>query len=71
MPEEEIETKLVIDASRLDSEGEVLEGEVYCVDLDEESTLYVPVVERILTIRSRSTTSCSRMKSAKRRVKSI
>lgn len=36
MPEEEIETKLVIDASRLDPEGEVLEGEVYCVDLDEE-----------------------------------
>ena len=33
---EEIETKLVIDASRVDPEGEELEGEVDCVDIDEE-----------------------------------
>ena len=33
---DEVETKLVIDASRVDPEGEVLEGEVECVDLDEE-----------------------------------
>ena len=31
-----METKLVVDASRLPPEGEVLEGEVDCVDLDEE-----------------------------------
>ena len=30
-----METKLVIDASRLDPDGETLEGEVDCVDLDE------------------------------------
>ena len=33
---EEIETKLIIDASRIDPEGEILEGEVDCVDIDEE-----------------------------------
>ena len=33
---EELETKLVIDVSRLDPEGETIEGEVDCVDLDEE-----------------------------------
>ena len=33
---EEIETKLVIDASRVDPEGEELEGELDCVDIDEE-----------------------------------
>ena len=33
---EELETKLVIDISRLDPEGETIEGEVDCVDLDEE-----------------------------------
>lgn len=32
----ELETKLVIDVSRLDPEGETIEGEVDCVDLDEE-----------------------------------
>ncbi len=31
-----METKLIIDASRVDPEGEELEGEVDCVDLDEE-----------------------------------
>ena len=34
--EDEIETTLVVDVSRLDPEGETLEGEVDCVDLDEE-----------------------------------
>lgn len=34
--EEEVPEKLVIDAARLDPEGEELEGEVACVDLDEE-----------------------------------
>ena len=33
---DELETKLVIDVSRLDPEGETIEGEVDCVDLDEE-----------------------------------
>ena len=33
---EELEAKLVIDVSRLDPEGETIEGEVDCVDLDEE-----------------------------------
>jgi len=33
---EELETKLVLDASRVDPEGEALEGEVDCVDIDEE-----------------------------------
>lgn len=33
---DEVETKLVIDASRVDPEGEELEGEVDCVDIDEE-----------------------------------
>ena len=33
---DEIDRKLIIDASRLDPEGEELEGEVDCVDLDEE-----------------------------------
>ena len=33
---EELETELVIDVSRLDPEGETIEGEVDCVDLDEE-----------------------------------
>ena len=32
---EEIEKKLIVDVSRLDPEGETLEGEVDCVDLDE------------------------------------
>lgn len=31
-----MEESLVIDASRVDPEGEVLEGEVDCVDIDEE-----------------------------------
>jgi len=35
-PSEELERELVIDVSRLDPEGEILEGEVDCVDLDEE-----------------------------------
>ena len=34
--EEELETKLLVDVARLDPEGETLEGEVGCVDLDEE-----------------------------------
>ena len=33
---EELDTKLVVDVARLDPEGETLEGEVDCVDLDEE-----------------------------------
>ena len=33
---DEVESRLVIDASRIDSEGEELEGEVDCVDIDEE-----------------------------------
>ena len=33
---EELDTNLVIDASRVDPEGEELEGEVDCVDIDEE-----------------------------------
>ena len=33
---EELDKKLVIDASRLDAEGEELTGEVECVDIDEE-----------------------------------
>ena len=32
---DELETKLVVDVSRLDPEGEILEGEVDCIDLDE------------------------------------
>ena len=32
---DELETKLVVDVSRLDPEGETLEGEVDCIDLDE------------------------------------
>ena len=31
-----MDDKLIIDASRVDSEGEEIEGEVGCVDLDEE-----------------------------------
>lgn len=34
--ESELETKLVVDLARLDPEGETLEGEVDCIDLDEE-----------------------------------
>lgn len=33
---EEVEKRLVVDVGRLDPEGEELEGEVECVDLDEE-----------------------------------
>ena len=33
---EELATRLVIDASRVDPEGETLEGEVDCIDLEEE-----------------------------------
>lgn len=33
---EELDTKLIVDLARLDPEGEELEGEVDCVDLDEE-----------------------------------
>ena len=33
---EELDKKLVIDASRLDAEGEELTGEVECIDIDEE-----------------------------------
>ena len=33
---EETNTKLIIDASRLDAEGEELTGEVDCIDIDEE-----------------------------------
>lgn len=33
---DEVETRLVIDASRVDPEGEELEGEVDCIDIDEE-----------------------------------
>ena len=36
MNREEAEAKLVVDVSRLASEGETLEGEVFCVDIDEE-----------------------------------
>jgi uncharacterized metal-binding protein YceD (DUF177 family) len=32
----EIDTALVIDVARIDPEGEVIEGEVDCVDIDEE-----------------------------------
>ena len=32
---EQEDTKLIVDVGRLDSEGETLEGEVFCVDLDE------------------------------------
>ncbi len=35
MKGEETEEKLVVDVARLDPEGETLEGEVFCVDLDE------------------------------------
>ena len=31
-----METRLVIDASRIDPDGETIEGEVDCIDLDEE-----------------------------------
>ena len=31
-----MDDKLIIDASRVDAEGEEIEGEVECVDLDEE-----------------------------------
>ena len=31
-----MENKLIIDASRVAKEGEEIEGEVYCVDIDEE-----------------------------------
>jgi len=31
-----METRLIVDASRLDAEGEVLEGEIDAIDLDEE-----------------------------------
>ena len=33
---DEVDGKLVIDASRVDPEGETLEGEVDCIDIDEE-----------------------------------
>ena len=33
---DEVETRLVIDASRVDPEGEELEGEVDCINIDEE-----------------------------------
>lgn len=33
---EELDTKLIVDLARLDPEGEELEGEVDCIDLDEE-----------------------------------
>ena len=33
---EELDSKLVVDVTRLDPEGETLEGEVDCVDIDEE-----------------------------------
>lgn len=33
---DEVEARLVIDASRVDPEGEELEGEVDCIDIDEE-----------------------------------
>ena len=36
MQNDEIETKLVVNVARLAPEGEILEGEVDCVDLDEE-----------------------------------
>jgi len=36
MNDQDLETKLVVDVTRLDPEGETLEGEVFCVDLDEE-----------------------------------
>ena len=32
----ELDSRLVVDVARLDPEGEILEGEVDCVDLDEE-----------------------------------
>jgi len=32
----EVENRLIVDAARLDAEGEELEGEVFCVDIDEE-----------------------------------
>ena len=34
--EDEVQSSLTIDVARLDPDGERLEGEVYCVDLDEE-----------------------------------
>ena len=33
---DEVDSKLIIDASRVDPEGETLEGEVDCIDIDEE-----------------------------------
>ena len=33
---DELDTTLVIDVARIDPEGEVIEGEVDCVDIDEE-----------------------------------
>lgn len=33
---DEIDARLVIDASRVDSEGDELEGEIDCIDIDEE-----------------------------------
>ena len=33
---EEVDEKLIVDASRVDPEGEEIEGEVMAVDLDEE-----------------------------------
>ena len=33
---DEVDGKLIIDASRVDPEGETLEGEVDCIDIDEE-----------------------------------
>lgn len=33
---EELETKLIVDVARLDPDGETLEGEVDCIDLEEE-----------------------------------
>ncbi len=33
---DDLERKLEVDVSRLDPEGETIEGEVFCVDIDEE-----------------------------------
>lgn len=36
MKESEQESRLAVDVTRLDPDGEVLEGELFCVDVDEE-----------------------------------
>lgn len=36
MKENEQESRLAVDVTRLDPDGEVLEGELFCVDVDEE-----------------------------------